>query len=1191
MLRGVRRCIAGIRPLWICAVFVGVGFGRLSGSAGAEDQIRDGLRIRTSHETGLATFIAPVDGRVIPVRRVRGDTSTTPTVFLNQYGSDFGVSDVAKQLVHTKTTHDGFGYTHSKYEQTHEGVKVFGGGLIVHQDSAGGVVAANGHFFPIPKSLNATPKLTADAAAQKARERIGKGDPVVERWELVVVDPGWYGDPTVGPHLAHYVILSDIAAGVREAFFLDASTGKTLDRWNLLHTAKSRTIIDDTTGLTVRAEGDPATGDFDADAAYDFSGDTYDYLFRAFGRDGIDGAGGTLFTTVHLQSTRCPNAFGSSGGTWFCDGIVTDDIIAHEFGHGLTQLTADLIYQNQPGQLNESFSDVLGEIVDLLNGDVSLPGPPGGTPWPVHGTGPGTDTPNSLRTECTAATYMTVNAPGSIAGDYLAQASFGPALTAIGTTADVVLADPIRGCDIDLPFTNGAAMTGKIVLIDRGQCFFTEKVLNAQDQGAIAVIVANNVGGGPAPMGGGDPLVAIPSVGITLADGNVVKGAAAGGTVNVTLRGNSSNEVRWLTGEDATGFGGAIRDMWQPSCMADPDTANHPFQICNPSDNGGVHSGSGIPNHAFAILTDGKVFNGYSVNPIGLFKAGAVWHRAVTNYLTWTSDFEDAYTALNQSATDLIGMTITDPRDGSAFGTFTVADAVEVDKALRAVEMNTPGACGRSEILDTGPPPARCSGALPVFSDDFESGLNGWAVSNSGPPTPYDWGQQSGGLPFGRSGTAWFVEDRSIGDCVGQDEAATHSLFSPVISTPMGLYDSHGVSFTHYVATEAFGDGGNLKISVNGGAWQLVPKEAYTFNAYNGSLNTSDTTNPMAGEVAFTGEPLVGGGWGTSVVDLTGLVLAGDTVQFRFDLGKDGCFGVDGWYLDDFEVYACPHVDCFFSGQAVLAEVLDAGDVPVTLRTQRMIGVRTSSVAPTRTQAIRVKAVALAPPFDVWNGQSMWVGPPVEYSELPGRGFDTPGPNAGENTFLSATLQCDPFWLDWQGTFGDSILWVRGEFIVPSTLQPGGGGVSAESRYAVQLVDDSCDLAVEQNFGLPTEVVSAGWGDIAELASGEARAVNDTVAVEDTVFVLQKFVAGGGAPGGLPIKARVDMLGVTTNPVETLDGKVTVNETVAILAAFGGAGYPFTPSSPALCAPAAASQPMRARTPVHLVESEGSPLK
>jgi hypothetical protein len=162
-------------------------------------------------------------------------------------------------------------------------------------------------------------------------------------------------------------------------------------------------------------------------------------------------------------------------------------------------------------------------------------------------------------------------------------------------------------------------------------------VKNAQDFGAIAVVVANNVAGLP-PMGGVDGSVVIPAVGISQDDGNLIKTRVIEGPVHVTLRSNNAG-VRWLVAEDSTAFGGTIRDMWQPSCSSDPDTANHPLQTCNLGDNGGVHSGSGVPNHAFAILTDGKTFNGQTVSGIGLFKAAAVWYRALTVYLTPTSNF------------------------------------------------------------------------------------------------------------------------------------------------------------------------------------------------------------------------------------------------------------------------------------------------------------------------------------------------------------------------------------------------------------------------------------------------------------------------------------------------------------------------------------------------------------------------
>ena len=878
-----------------------------------------GLQVERSRKTGLATFVRAAHGGAIeiPVAVAGGDAG--PADFLNVHGRLFGVTAPEAELALDKVVGDEIANTHSIYRQMFRGVPVFGGRLQVHQNSVGAVVAANGNFFPIPNTLRPVPTLSANEVEARAKSTLPAVNSVVEKNDLVIVDPGWYGDAPAGAHLAYHLILADEGAGVREAFFIDAHTGKILDRWNLLHTARDRRVFNDVTNVTVRTEGGPATGDPEADGAYDYAGDMYDYLFRAFGRDSIDDNGTILHTTVHLQSSSCPNAFGGTGGTSFCDGIVTDDIVAHEFAHGLTGFTADLIYQNQSGQLNESFSDVFGEAVDLLNGNASEPGTPGGTAWPVHGSGSGTDLPNDARTGCVASGVVTVNSPAGIAGDYSAQpASFGAPLTPAGISANVVVASPVRACNADMPFSNAASMPGKIVVVNRGDCNFTEKVKNAQNAGAAGVIVVNNVASGLPSMGGSDATVTIRSVGVSQADGNTIKNAAQAGTVNVTLRSNANPDVRWLVGEDSAGFGGAIRDMWMPSCMGHPDSANHPFQTCPGADNGGVHSGSGVPNHAFAMVVDGQTYNGYTVNSIGLFKAAAVWYRALTVYLTPTSDFGDAYIALNQSASDLVGQMISDPRDGSDFAVFTSQDAIEINNALLAVEMNTLGLCGANEIMNSDPP-TLCSGRSMIYSNPVQpGGTNGWTTSTTGPagpPTPYLWVLRSSGLPAGRTGTVWFGEDRNVGNCGSQNESAVHSLFSSNIVLP-GTLASPTVAFTHYLSTEAGYDGGNVKISINGGAWQILPASAFTYNPYNTVLVSSGAgnTNPMAGQAAWSGGQGPDNTWGTSIIDLTGIVQPGNTVQFRFDMGKDGCSGVNGWFVDDFELFNCPLIDCNQNG-------------------------------------------------------------------------------------------------------------------------------------------------------------------------------------------------------------------------------------------------------------------------------------
>ena len=123
-----------------------------------------------------------------------------------------------------------------------------------------------------------------------------------------------------------------------------------------------------------------------------------------------------------------------------------------------------------------------------------------------------------------------VSSPAAIVGDYaVGAAAFGPALSSPGVTGDVVYTTPANACA-----AVSGSVAGKIALVDRGTCTFVVKVKNAQDAGAIAVLVADNVAGGPpAGLGGADPTITIPSVRITLADGNTIKANLPG--VNATL--------------------------------------------------------------------------------------------------------------------------------------------------------------------------------------------------------------------------------------------------------------------------------------------------------------------------------------------------------------------------------------------------------------------------------------------------------------------------------------------------------------------------------------------------------------------------------------------------------------------------------------------------------------------------------
>ena len=120
----------------------------------------------------------------------------------------------------------------------------------------------------------------------------------------------------------------------------------------------------------VRGEGDPATGDTDVDAVYDFAGAVRRYYKEQLNRDSIDNLKMNLVLNVHF-GTAYMNAFwdgdemtfGDGDGTIFTSFARSLDVTAHELAHGVTQFTANLDYYSQSGALNEHFSDVIGTAV------------------------------------------------------------------------------------------------------------------------------------------------------------------------------------------------------------------------------------------------------------------------------------------------------------------------------------------------------------------------------------------------------------------------------------------------------------------------------------------------------------------------------------------------------------------------------------------------------------------------------------------------------------------------------------------------------------------------------------------------------------------------------------------------------------------------------------------------------------
>ncbi|MDH3532331.1 MAG: S8 family serine peptidase [Gammaproteobacteria bacterium] len=231
------------------------------------------------------------------------------------------------------------------------------------------------------------------------------------------------------------------------------------------------------------------------------------------------------------------------------DAAVADgvDIINYSVGSSLTSITA-------PDDIALMAATKAGVFTVVAAGNegpnLGTIGSPAGGPWVITAAA-------STRDGTSSNEALEVKTPPSIAGLYaIKEANFTPSLAERGPLEDSlilvddgedVLESGAGGTTSDAcePLLNDADVSGKIALIQRGGCNFDTKIANADDAGAIAVVVYNNAGD-PIVMNGLPDLSDIPAVMIGQADGNLILDEIdAGNDVRVLL-----DDEQLLTEED-----------------------------------------------------------------------------------------------------------------------------------------------------------------------------------------------------------------------------------------------------------------------------------------------------------------------------------------------------------------------------------------------------------------------------------------------------------------------------------------------------------------------------------------------------------------------------------------------------------------------------------------------------------------
>lgn len=297
--------------------------------------------------------------------------------------TEFGANGNESFKVRRQWT-DELGKSHTHFDQTINGLKVYGTSMIIHANSSAGVLndgdeisniygvtgrlAHNeqANIASVMSGNNNARNSSANkalAAAKSIGEVLGSAKlvyiylPLSEETKLAYrIEVSWnYGAEDFG----------------RDFIYFDVNSVEVLTREPQVHSAKSwRTYTlsggsaNSAPGSLLCTNNQSCGNNAAAQRAHDGSSKVYDYYQSKFGRDSLDNNGMTLISSVDLGVvnaywTGAQMMYGQAS-SGLNDFTADFDIIGHELTHGVTDKTADLVYANASGALNEAWSDILG---------------------------------------------------------------------------------------------------------------------------------------------------------------------------------------------------------------------------------------------------------------------------------------------------------------------------------------------------------------------------------------------------------------------------------------------------------------------------------------------------------------------------------------------------------------------------------------------------------------------------------------------------------------------------------------------------------------------------------------------------------------------------------------------------------------------------------------------------------------
>jgi thermolysin len=347
---------------------------------------------------------------------VRGaDPVSTTLSVLEEHKALFRMTSAAAELMIEKTEVDELGMTHARFQQMVRGVPVVGAEIMAHYDAFGRLTSIDANYVA-DIDVDVVPRLAAIDALARVKAYIVETSQVdestletEEEGKLVVFAPEERPARLAYQTRVRALEAKDPAIWVTT---VDASTGEILDRYNDLQTIQGQGVgvlgdikrfevsenpnggfimTDASSGVQIRTytarqqQTTPGvqltsnsatswdTGVPGAGAAVDAhfnAAVVYKYYKEKHGRNAIDGNGGAMISTAHFGQAY-DNAAWDGRGMLYGDGgqifrplSVSLDVVGHEFTHGVIEKTSNLVYQNQPGALNEAVADIFGAFIE-----------------------------------------------------------------------------------------------------------------------------------------------------------------------------------------------------------------------------------------------------------------------------------------------------------------------------------------------------------------------------------------------------------------------------------------------------------------------------------------------------------------------------------------------------------------------------------------------------------------------------------------------------------------------------------------------------------------------------------------------------------------------------------------------------------------------------------------------------------